>query len=71
MTFKQWIEGYYPDLVPITSNKLRDLMGVTHTEPCRRWIRGMYKPRGEAVSILAKIIGKDFATTKKEIDALS
>jgi len=70
MTFIELMNEYCPDLAPMTSNKLRDMIGIEYTEPCRRWLRGHYKPSKVYVDKIARAIRMESAELQRMIDEI-
>lgn len=62
MTFKDLMEELFPDYTPMTSNKLKEILHLSHTEQCRRWLRGTFKPSDYYVMQLAIAAHVDFKT---------
>lgn len=71
MTFKLLMEELFPSYVPMTSNKLKEILHLNHTEQCRRWLRGTFLPSDKYILALAIESNIDVNELKTRINALS
>ena len=57
-TFREYLELIFGQ--SLTSNRLKNLLGLNHTEICRRWLRGKFYPSGQYIEKISLVTGKEY-----------